>query len=522
MMFLNRQTKTVEKSAILIGVFTLLSSLLGIFRNSLLASYLGATRDIDIYYASFRIPDFIFNIFIMGAITAGFIPLLSKYIHTQKDEVNDFVNAIINFILITSLVFGVLLAVLAGPVIGFLFKGLDVQSKLMIASMTRVMMLQPIILGFSAILGNILLVHDFVFSFALAPLLYNLGIIVGIIFLYPRFGMMGLAYGVILGAILNLLVKFVPMKLIDIKLGKISIVKMKKYFKEFSYLILPRTLSIINIQIFMFVVSYFVSFLSAGKLGIFNLANSFQDLPQTIFAVSIATAAFPVLSRMYHQNNLIGVKQLYIKSLHQINFTMLLTMAGFLVLKYPLVKILLHYGNFSLPATQSVANILYIMTFGIIFSALLLLNLDTLFSWEDTKTPLVASFVAYTLGSIMIAGLYQQFDLPGIALSMVIANSLYCLIMMWQIVKKLKIDIRPIILKFAKNLSIAVLSGIMGLLISQWLNNLIVKSLMGDVLISILMPTSGIVITYWLLAKWLKFEEIDVLTSMILKKFKRP
>lgn len=75
--------------------------------------------------------------------------------------------------------------------------------------------------------------------------------------------------------------------------------------------------------------------------------------------------------------------------------------------------------------------------------------------------------MAYTLGSIMIAGLYQQFDLPGIALSMVIANSLYCLIMMWQIVKKLKIDIRPIILKFAKNLSIAVLSGIMGLLISQ-------------------------------------------------------
>jgi putative peptidoglycan lipid II flippase len=380
MRFLSRQTKTVEKSAVLIGIFTLLSSLLGIFRNSLLASYLGASRNIDIYYASFRIPDFIFNIFIMGAITAGFIPLLSKYINTQQDEVNDFVNAIINFILITSLIFGVLLAIFATPVIGFLFKGLDVNSKLMIASMTRVMMLQPIILGFSAILGNILLVHDFVLSFALAPLLYNLGIILGVVLFYPRFGMMGLAYGVVLGAILNLIVKFIPMKLIDIKLGRISTIKMKKYFKEFSYLILPRTLSIINIQIFLFVVSYFVSFLAAGKLGIFNLANSFQDLPQTIFAVSIATAAFPVLSKMYHQNNIEGVSGLYVKSLYQINFTMLLVTVGFLVLKYPIVKMLLYYGNFSLTATQSVANILYIMTFGIIFSSLLLLNLNTLFS----------------------------------------------------------------------------------------------------------------------------------------------
>lgn len=441
MIFLSRQTKTVEKSAVLIGIFTLLSSLLGILRNSLLASYLGASRNIDIYYASFRIPDFIFNIFIMGAITAGFIPLLSKYIHTQKDEVNDFVNAIINLVLITSLIFGVLLAIFATPVIGFLFKGLDTNAKLTIVSMTRVMMLQPIILGFSAILGNILLVHNFVLSFALAPLLYNLGIILGIVFLYPRLGMMGLAYGVVLGAILNLIVKFVPMKLIDIKLGRVSITKMKKYFREFSSLILPRTLSVINIQIFLFVVSYFISFLSAGKLGIFNLANSFQDLPQTVFAVSIATAAFPSLSGMYHQNNMEGVKDLYIKSLQQINFVMLLVTSSLLVLKYPVVKILLYYGNFSLSATQSVANILHIMTFGIIFSALLLLNLDTLFSWEDTKTPLIASFVAYLIGTIMIASLYKTFDLPGIVFSMVVANSIYCLIMMRQIIKKLKINI---------------------------------------------------------------------------------
>jgi putative peptidoglycan lipid II flippase len=91
---------------------------LGILRNSLLASYLGASRNIDIYYASFRIPDFIFNIFIMGAITAGLIPLFSKYIHTKKDEANDFINSVIHIILIFSILFALVLSIFAVPVIG--------------------------------------------------------------------------------------------------------------------------------------------------------------------------------------------------------------------------------------------------------------------------------------------------------------------------------------------------------------------------------------------------------------------
>jgi putative peptidoglycan lipid II flippase len=125
MKFLSRKTTTVEKSAIIIGAFTLMSSFLGILRNTLLASYLGAGRDIDIYYASFRIPDFIFNIFIMGAITAGLIPLFSKYVHTKKEEANDFINSIIFLILALSFVFGLVLMIFATPIVGLLFRGMD-------------------------------------------------------------------------------------------------------------------------------------------------------------------------------------------------------------------------------------------------------------------------------------------------------------------------------------------------------------------------------------------------------------
>jgi hypothetical protein len=105
--------------------------------------------------------------------------------------------------------------------------------------------------------------------------------------------------------------------------------------------------------------------------------------------------------------------------------------------------------------------------------------------------------------------------------SMIVANAIYCLIMMYQIIKKLQINIWPIIFRFIQNLSIAILSGIMGLLISQVLTRVVLANWLLSTLINILIPTLIITLTYWLLAKWLKFEEANVFLNVILKKFKR-
>ncbi len=521
MNILNRKTNTVEKSAIIIGFFTLLSSFLGIFRNSLLASYLGSGRNIDIYYASFRIPDFIFNIFIMGAVTAGLIPLFSKYIHTKKEEASDFINSVIHIILILSAGFAIILSIFAVPIVDKLFSGMDLTSKLMVVKITRIIMLQPIILGLSAILGNVLLVCDFVFSFALAPLLYNLGIIFGIVFLYPKFGLIGLGYGVVLGAILNLIVKFVPMRLTNIKIHFVSFAKMKKYIKEFTSLVLPRTISVMNIQVFLFVVNYFASFLKEGRLGIFNLANSFQDLPQTIFATSIAMAAFPLLSKMYHQKDILGMKKLYIKSLNQITFIMLLVSSGLFVLRYPLVKVLLHYGRFDISGIKVTADVLQIMSLGLVFAALLLLNLDTLFALNDMITPLIASFVAYGLGSVLIAIWYKDFGILGITFAMIIANLIYFKIMTWKIMKMLKISIYPLAVKMGKNLLIAILSGIIGLLCYNYFSQFSGDNWFKFAGFSLIIPCLVILLTYLGLAKLFKFEELNEFWKILYNKIKR-
>lgn len=521
MKFLSRKTNTVEKSAIVIGVFTLIGSVLSVLRNSLLASYLGASKDIDIYYASFRIPDFIFNIFIMGAITAGLIPLFSKYLNTKKEEANDFINSTILGIAFFSVVFGVILLIFANPIVDFLFKGLPVDSRIMVATMTRIIILQPVILGISSILGNMLLVFDMVVPFALAPLFYNLGIIFGLVFLYPQMGLIGLAYGVVIGAILNLMIKILPAKVAGFQWKFVKFSLFKKHMYEFGSLIVPRTLSVINIQLFAFVVTFFATFLPSGRLGIFNLANSLQEFPQTVFSSAIAIAAFPVLAKLFHQNKIDDLKKAYLKGFFQIVFVMTLVSSGLFVLKFSLVKLLLNYGNFDIASTAMTANVLNIMAVGLVFTSLLLMNLDTLFAMGDVYTPLIASFVAYSFGAGLIYFWYQKFDIFGITLALVLANFVYLIIMMTKILLKLKIGWWYVAKRFLLNLMIGVSSAIIGMIVLNSMDSFKYANRAYYMLFNLILPGFVIVLAYILLAKIFKIGEMNDFWNIIIKRFKK-
>jgi len=209
---------------------------------------------------------------------------------------------------------------------------------------------------------------------------------------------------------------------------------------EFGSLVVPRTLSVINIQLFAFVVTFFATFLPSGRLGVFNLANSLQEFPQAVFSSAIAIAAFPVLAKLFYQNKIENMKAVYLKGFFQIMFVMMLFSAGLFVLRVPLVKILLNYGNFDMAATLMTANVLGIMALGLIFASLLLMNLDTLFAMGDVYTPLTASFIAYAIGAVLIYFWHQSFDIFGITMALIIANFIYLMIMIVKIVFKLKLD----------------------------------------------------------------------------------
>ncbi len=173
---LNSKTKTVTFGAFLLAVSALLSRVLGLFRDNLLANLLPKAQG-DIYFAAFRIPDFIYGILITGGVVAAFLPVFSSSIKKNKEEAESFVNNTLTFFLFALVSISVILAVFTPQLVRLIVPGFNEQQKALTVILTRIMFLSPVLLGASAIFSGILHYFNLFLATALAPIFYNLGII---------------------------------------------------------------------------------------------------------------------------------------------------------------------------------------------------------------------------------------------------------------------------------------------------------------------------------------------------------
>ena len=300
------QINSITIAALLIALSSLFSRFLGILRDRILAGQFGAGDTLDIYYASFRIPDLMYNLIILGALSAGFIPILTKLISDYKGEgglfglrsnqaawdlTNNVLNILSMFLLglsLVGIVFSPILTKLIAP-------GFSPEKQALTSDLTRIMFLSPIFLGVSSILGGILQSFKRFFVYSLSPIMYNVGIIIGALYLVPIWGMYGLAWGVAIGAFLHMLIQ-VPAVL---RLGYRYSFKLNfkdDNTRQIGIMMIPRTLSLAINQINFIVITIIASTLVGGSLAVFNLANNLQSFPIGIFGLSFAVAAFPALS----------------------------------------------------------------------------------------------------------------------------------------------------------------------------------------------------------------------------------
>ncbi|MCX6721262.1 MAG: hypothetical protein NT026_01520, partial [Candidatus Staskawiczbacteria bacterium] len=197
--FLNTQTKSISSASLILAGSYFLSALLGLIRDRLLAGTFGAGNELDVYYTAFTVPDFIALILIFGAIAAAVIPIFSSYFIKDEKEAWKYVSTLLNVFLSFLILICVILIIFTPFLISVIAPGFSGAKKETAVLLMRIMFLSPIILGASNLISGILQVfHRFLVT-ALAPLLYNIGIIIGIFFFLPRFGLPGLAWGVVLG-----------------------------------------------------------------------------------------------------------------------------------------------------------------------------------------------------------------------------------------------------------------------------------------------------------------------------------
>lgn len=390
------KSKTVTFAAVLLGGSALISRLLGLLRDRLLAGSFGAGEELDIYFAAFRIPDFVFGIIVMGGISSVFVPVFSKYFLKDEEEGWKLASNVLNVFLFSLIVVCGTLAIFTPWLINLVAPGFSAHQKELAVSLTRIMFLSPVIFGISSVFSGILHYFDRFLAYAMAPILYNVGIIFGIIFLYPLYGLVGLVYGVVFGAGLHLLIQ-VPAAISSgfrykrvFDLGSSGL---RTIFK----LMLPRVAGTAALQVNLIVVTAIASTLTAGSIAVFNFANNLQHFPIGIIGASFAVAAFPSLSRAWVN----GARQQFIghfsSALRQIIFLIVPISALMFLLRAQIVRLILGTGQFGWADTRLTAASLGIFCIGIFAASLVPFLARVFYSFQNTKTPVAISLASMGL-----------------------------------------------------------------------------------------------------------------------------
>lgn len=412
------ESKTVTGAAIIIGLSTLASRIIGLVRDRVFAHYFGAGPVMDAYYASFKIPDLIYNLLIVGALTAGFIPTFTKVLRSNasKDPAWKLANNVMNIIAITLFVLSGLGIIFTAQLTPLLFPGFPAETRALAISFTRIMFLSPLLLGISMVLGGVLQSLRQFFTYSLAPVFYNLGIIIGALVFVPALGSVGLAWGVVLGALLHLGVQLFGAYHNGYR-WQWSFNLRDTATRQIGRLMLPRTVGLAITQINTIVVTTLASFLAVGSVSVYNFADNLHAVPVGLVAIPFALAVFPVLSRLGAPDNRAEFVARISETMRKILFLIMPVMVVMLILRAQIVRVVLGTGAFDWSATITTANALAFFALGLMGSALLPLLVRAFFALSDSKTPLLIGIACEIVTIVFSLILMKKMGVAGLTLA---------------------------------------------------------------------------------------------------------
>ncbi len=394
--FLNRSSTTIFSAASILAVAALASRILGLVRDRLLAGRFGAGNELDIYYTAFRLPDLVFSILIMGAISSAFIPVFAEYFDKNKTKAWQLTGGLLNLALISLVITAGILVIFAPLVISLIAPGFSGAKREMTILLTRIMFLSPIILGISSIFSGVLQYFHRFLVYSLAPLMYNIGIIFGILVFVPARGLVGLAWGVVLGAVLHMLIQL-PSTVYSGFKWKPIFGFCHKGVRKIIKLMIPRAVGLAGFQFNFLVITAIASTLASGSIAVFNLANNLQYVPIGIFGIAFATAAFPNLAKAFTKKDKKSFSESFSLTFSQILFLILPLSALLFILRAQIVRLILGTGEFGWLDTRLTAAALGIFSLSIFAQSLIPLISRAFYAFHNTKTPVLVSLTSIIL-----------------------------------------------------------------------------------------------------------------------------
>jgi len=411
--FVYREVRGLHQAAYVLALFAFGSQILAIVRDRLLASAFGADSELDVYYAAFRIPDLLY---------VGFASVLSVYVllpfvvaaqeRAKSDSSVTILSQVFTLFLIGYSVLAAMVMVGAPVIMPWLFPGLAGESSTLV-SLTQILLLQPLLLGVSSLCAVITQSTKRFIIYAISPLLYNVGIIVGIMVFYPWFGLLGLGGGGVRGAVLHLLLQVPSVSRGTVPL-RLTQVFVWSDIRDVLRSAIPRAVTLSLTQILLLLFTTVASTMVVGSVAVLQLGYNLQSVPLVIIGMSYSVAAFPTLTTLYAKRDIIAFNAQLTTALRHIIFWSIPVIALVVVLRAQLVRVLLGSGEFDWSDTRLTAAVLALFVVSLVAQAITMLLVRGMYAAGNTRVPLILTLLGAGMVLVALAGLqYVQVAHPG-------------------------------------------------------------------------------------------------------------
>jgi len=415
----------IASAATTVFVLYAVSRLLGYVRDVVIAARFGTTREIDTYYLAFNLPDLLLNLILVGAVSSAFIPVLSEFLGTgQSERALKTAAGVLNAALLVLTTASLLAFVFAPPLVhDVIARGFAPADQEATVRLTRIMLLQPIFLGLGGCVLGVLVAHQRFLAQSLAPIAYNLAIIVAAWFFTQRFGVTALAVGVVIGGLLHLTVQLPSLWSTGWR-PRLLLDREDAGLRRIGRLMIPIALGMTATQVNVFVDRALGSALPGGRITAFTYANNLTQVPLGTFSQALALVIFPYLARDAATRNFGNLRRRAALALRLNAFVLLPAGTGLVVLGAPILALLFQRGQYTADSTAQTYSALVFFAVALWAQAGTALLVRVLFALQDVATPLRIAVLVIAANALLSILLVRPLAQAGLALATSLAATL--------------------------------------------------------------------------------------------------
>ncbi len=405
--FLTRTQTTILSAASILAISSGITSLLGLLKNRLLTSHFGVSPELTVFYTADKIPGLIYSLFVAGVLSTVFIPIYAESLKDGKDSAQKFASNILTWGILIFFVLGGIVFAFAEPLIRFISANEFSPAETSLGgNLLRLMLMAQWILLLGSFLTSLGQTHNYFLLPSIAPVLYNLGMILGIAFLSTKYGIYGPAWGVLIGATLYLLVQTPIIAKVEFRY-KPQLKIRKKYRNRIKHMVPARIMNILIATGRSVAYNAFAIAIGKPEAIYAKFASQLQTFPISLFGNPIASATLPTLSKNTEETKLERFKQIFITSLFQMLFFIFPSSMLLVILRVPIIRIVYGTAKFPWESTVRTSYMLALIGVSIFAQSTTLLITRAFYALKDTSTPLKLNLVLTPI-SVVVAYLLHK------------------------------------------------------------------------------------------------------------------